>query len=123
MICLDTNYLIRAVELGSQEAGRLHDWYRSGEKLVTSMPAWYEFICGPVTEEQEAVVRAFLSEILVFGETEAQASALLFNAVGRKRSLRVDAMIAGTAIAAQARLATNNKDDFAPFLPYGLELV
>jgi len=122
MICLDTNYLIRTVEFGSKEAELLQGWYRSGERLVTPMPAWFEFICGPITADQEAIVRAFLSDILVFGEAEAREAARLFNAVGRKRSLRVDAMIAGTTLVAQARLATNNHDDFAPFLRHGLEL-
>jgi len=34
-----------------------------------------------------------------------------------------NAMIAGTAIAAGARLATNNRDDFEPFITHGLKLV
>jgi hypothetical protein len=56
----------------------------------------------------------------VAGSPEA---ARLFNAVNRKRGLRVDAMIAGTATASRANLATNNHDDFGPFVPHGLELV
>ena len=47
----------------------------------------------------------------------------LFNAIGRNRKYRVDAMIAGTAIAASARLATKNQADFEPFLQHGLELI
>jgi len=123
MICLDTNYLIRCVEFGSDEAEQIKAWFRSGETLVTPMPAWFEFICGPLTRAQEEIARAFLSEILPFSEPQAVASARIFNATGRKRRLRVDAMIAGTAIVAQAQLATANHDDFTPFLAHGLELI
>jgi len=49
--------------------------------------------------------------------------ARLFNAVHRKRGLRADAMIAATAIVSGARLATNNRDDFAPFAAHGLKLL
>jgi predicted nucleic acid-binding protein len=123
MICLDANYLIRCVELGSQEAARMQQWHRKGEAMAAPMPAWFEFICGPLTSAQEKVSRAFLKEILPFTEAEAQEAARLFNAVKRKRSLRVDAMIAATAIMAKAPLATNNHADFAAFLPHGLELI
>ncbi|MFN0130206.1 MAG: PIN domain-containing protein [Verrucomicrobiales bacterium] len=86
------------------------------------MSAWFEFICGPLSLEQEETARAFLADILPFTETEAKEAARLLNAVGRRRPLRVDAMIAATAMAAGASLATSNREDFAPFLPHGLEL-
>lgn len=123
MICLDTNYLIQGVSEGSGEAARLVVWIQAGETLITSMPAWFEFICGPVTENQVTTIRAFLTEIIPFAEIQAIEAARLFNAIHRKRSSRVDAMIAGTAIAAKARLATNNRADFKPFLPHGLNLI
>jgi predicted nucleic acid-binding protein len=90
--------------------------------LVTPMPAWYEFICGPVTPAQISVMRAFLHEIIPFDETQANVASVLFNAAGRKRSLRVDAMIAGTALSKGAILATNNQSDFSLFVPHGLVL-
>ena len=43
--------------------------------------------------------------------------------VNRNRRLRVDAMIAGTATLLNAKLATNNQPDFAPFVAHGLALV
>lgn len=122
MICLDTNYLIRGVTAGTEEAAELVVWIEAGEILITAMPAWFEFICGPVTGEQMETMRAFLTTIVPFGEAEAMEAARLFNAIDRKRSLRVDSMIAGTASAAKARLATMNRDDFEPFVPYGLQL-
>ena len=54
---------------------------------------------------------------------QAAVAAQLVNAAGRKRTLRVDSMIAGAAVTAGAVLATNNKKDFALFEPHGLKLV
>ena len=122
MICLDTNYLVCGLADGSPEAQALVAWTEAGEPLITPMLAWFEFLCGPVTPVQVATIRAFLQEIVVFDEPRASTAARLFNAVGRKRSLRVDSMIAGTAILAGARLATNNRVDFAPFVAHGLQL-
>ena len=122
MICLDTNYLIRGVSEGTTEDAELVAWIEAGETLITPMPAWFEFLCGPVTEDQKTTMRAFLSEIIPFAEAEAVEAARLFNGIERKRPLRVDAMIAGTAITAKARLATRNRDDFQPFVAHGLTL-
>lgn len=123
MICLDTNYLIRGVTAGTVEAAALVAWIEAGEILITPMPAWFEFICGPVTDEQTETMRAFLTTIVPFGEAEAMEGARLFNAIDRKRFLRVDSMIAGTASAANARLSTLNRADFEPFVPHGLQLL
>ncbi|MEO8353544.1 MAG: PIN domain-containing protein [Chthoniobacteraceae bacterium] len=122
MICLDTNYLIRGVAEDTAEAAKLVAWLKAGETLITAMPAWFEFLCGPVTDDHVATMRAFLAEIIPFAEAEAVEAARLFNAAQRKRPLRVDAMIAGTAIAANASLATNNRADYRPFVAHGLKL-
>lgn len=42
---------------------------------------------------------------------------------GRKRNLRVDAMIASAAIITDAKLATENITDFTNFVHLGLQLV
>lgn len=123
MICLDANYLILGLVPRSRESRDLIAWTQAGEVLVTAAAAWYEFLCGPVAPAQVAAIRAFLREIVPFHEAQAQAAARLFNAVGRKRSLRVDAMIAGSALSAGASLATNNREDFSLFVPHGLNLV
>lgn len=124
MILLDTNYLIRALVPGSVEAAAIFGWIDAQEDLCTSSVCWYEFLCGPVDEEGVIVVRAILRErILPFTGDQAAESSRLFNAVGRKRSLRVDAMIAAAAIVANAELATANFDDFAGFEPLGLRLL
>lgn len=123
MICLDTNYLIRGLVPDSSEANELVHWTQNGVPLVAPMMVWYAFLCGPVTPRQISAMRTFLDDITPFSEKHAEESARLFNAVGRKRRLRADAIIAGTAIAADARLATNNLEDFELFRPHGLKFV
>ena len=123
MICLDTNYLILGLVPGSREGLELTAWAQKGEILVTSITCWYEFLCGPVTPAQIHAMRSFLQQILPFGEPQSIAAAQLFNATGRKRALRVDSMVAGSAIVAGARLATNNRTDFGAFTNHGLILV
>lgn len=122
MICLDTNYLIRSLVPASGEAAALITWVESGEILITPSVAWYEFLCGPVTEEQVNAVRAFLREVVPFDGEQAAEAARLFNAAGRSRRTRVDAMIASAAIVYGASLATDNRADFEAFVDYGLEL-
>lgn len=122
MICLDTNYLILGLVSGSRESQKLIEWSQAGETLTTPMPAWYEFLSGPVTSMQIDTMRAFLDQIIPFDQPKALEAAHLFNAAGRKRTLRVDAMIAATALVAGAHLATNNRADFDAFIPHGLKL-
>lgn len=123
MICLDTNYLIRGIIPGTSETAEVAAWAEDEEAMVTPLPAWFEFLCGPVTEIQVSTIRAFLTETLPFAEREAALAAHLFNKTGRKRQHRMDAMIAGTAIASRAQLATNNRDHFEPFILHGLQLL
>jgi predicted nucleic acid-binding protein len=122
VICLDTNYLIRGLIAGSREASALTAWVRDGETLVAPSIVWYEFLCGPVTPMQVCTMRAFLRDVVAFDDAQALTAAELFNATGRKRALRVDAMIAATAMVLDATLATSNHEDFAEFAPSGLRL-
>ena len=121
--CTRSYYLILGFVPGTREAGELVDWVKADEILVTTMTSWYEFLCGPVNEAQMRTMRAFIRRILPFDEPQAVASARLYNATGRKRGLRGDCMIAGSALHAGARLATSNRNHFAPFAAHGLELV
>ena len=98
-------------------------WTRAGEILVTTATSWYEFLCGPVNEAQVSAMRAFVHRILPFDEAQAAEAARLYNATGRKRALRVACMIAGSALQADALMATNNLTNFAPFVAHGLKLV
>lgn len=123
VICLDTNYLILGLVRESRESRQLLEWHDAGKRLIAPSLVWFEFRCGPVTAAQVRTIRAFVSEIIPFGEPQAEAAAMLFNAATRKRSTRVDAMIAATAIVADAALATNNRSDFRPFVASGLHLL
>jgi predicted nucleic acid-binding protein len=123
VICLDTNYLILGLSEGTREAGEMIAWAQAGEVLITPTIAWFEFRCGPVTPVQVATTRAFVQRIVPFDEPQAVEAARLFNATGRKRTLRVDALVASAAIVAGARLATNNRKHFGIFARHGLRLV
>jgi len=124
MICLDANFLIGGVIETRSESRQLIAWAEDGEIFCTAAPAWYEFLCGPVSPAQIEAMLAFLKGgIIPFATRQAEVAARLFNAVGRSRSMRVDTMIAATAILQQATLATYNRDDFAPFIPHGLKIV
>lgn len=122
MIFLDTNYLIKVLIAGSIEEALVREWYREVE-LCTSTVAWYEFLCGPVDDEGISIVRGLLCDrILPFTSDAAIESSRLFNCTGRKRNLRIDAMIAASAIISDADLATGNHADFSFFTPFGLRL-
>jgi predicted nucleic acid-binding protein len=123
MICLDTNYLIRALIPGTPDARHLMRWITRGEPIILPAVAWYEFLCGCTEEEEQLALSLLTAGIRPFDDQEARVSAWNFRALKTPRHLRVDAMIAGTAIAAGARLATNNRDDFEPFLAHGLKIV
>ena len=124
MICLDTSYLVRGLIAATPEAANLLKWIKKGEVLCASSIAWYEFACGPVDPEGLKLGRSLLAGgILPFDEMQAAQAARLFNAVGRLRRLRVDAIVAAAAIAAGASLATGNQRDFLPFVAQGLKLI
>lgn len=123
MILLDTNYLIKSLVPKSVEARQVNGWIRNGEELCTSGVCWYEFLCGPVEDEEILLVSFLINElVLPFTADQAMEASRLFNETGRKRHLRVDAMIAAAAIISNAYLATDNQDDFGEFKPCGLRL-
>lgn len=124
MILLDTSYLILALVEDAKEAESIRVWLTEGQTLCTSAVVWYEFLCGPVDDKGVDLVRAILSDqVLPFTADQAAESARLYDAVGRQRHLRVDAMIASAAIVANAALATNDIEDFRAFTPSGLRLL
>lgn len=63
-----------------------------------------------------------MNEIVPFDSEAATRTALLFNRTGRRSGSLADCMVAATAIAAGAMLATSNRDDFERFTAEGLGL-
>ncbi len=123
VICLDTNYLILGMVADSQESEELIAWSDNGERFCTASASWYEFLCGPVNTTQVSTMRGVVESILPFGTPHAEEAARLYNATGRRRQLRVDAMIASAATTNNVPLATSNREDFENFVPLGLRLV
>ena len=123
MIHLDTNFIIQALVPGSPAEGKLQAWLLAGEALGISTIAWSEFLCGPVTPQDEALAQTFLAAPEPFLAVDARKAADLFNATGRRSRSLADCQIAATALRCGAPVATANRSDFAPFQSHGLVLV
>ena len=122
MIHLDTSFLIDALASDSQEDTRLREWIGANQPLGMSTVAWAEFMCGPVDEAALSVASVVVGRQSRFTEEMAVIAARLFNGSGRRRGTMVDCMIAATALAEQAAIATSNPDDFRRFEAFGLAL-
>ena len=122
MFHLDTNFLVRVQVAGSAEETRYHQLVRAGEVAGISTVAWGEYLCGPVSADEEAAARYLVGDIEPLLAGDAELAAQLFNATGRRSRSFADCMIAAIALRSGARLATSNTADFTPFVPHGLSL-
>ena len=122
MIHLDTSFLIGALDPGSQEDSRLRGWIGANEPLGISTVAWAEFLCGPVDDAALSVASVVVGRQSPFTDEMAVIAARLFNGSGRRKGTMVDCMIAATALAEEAAVATSNPDDFSRFEAFGLAL-
>jgi predicted nucleic acid-binding protein len=120
VIHLDTSFLIRALVPGSAEDGRLRAWLAEGSVLGISAVAWAEFLCGPLTVEQQGLAARVVGNAVAFEAADAYLAAALFNGSGRRRGTLADCMIAAAAIRAEARLATADPQGFAGLEQAGL---
>lgn len=120
---LDTNCLVYYTN-GDGEAliERIDSWLREGRKLSVSAMVWAEFLCGPLSEEDQDLATALISDVLPITREDAALAGLLFQATGRRTRSLSDCVIAATAIRAGVPLATKNQDDFKAFVPHGLRL-
>ncbi len=121
---LDTNYLIAyAGDASADVVANVEQWIREDRKFCCSAMAWAEFLCGPVLPGEIAAMESLLHAMLPVTPELAAAAASLFRETGRRSRSLPDCIIAASAIASKAPLATLNRSDFNPFLPHGLELV
>jgi len=124
MILLDTNFLIRSLIKDSQEASWILQWMKTDQRFVTSSLCWYEFLCGPVNDQQIALVSNIIEKNFAdVTQATSTIAAKLWNSIGRNRNHRFDSLIAASAIEHNFELATSNLTDFKLFQPYGLKLV
>ena len=122
MIHLDTSFLIRALDRGSPEDRKLRGWIGEGETLGMSAVAWAELLCGPLDRSEMEWAAEIVEQRLDFTAEHAVLAARLFNESGRRRGSLIDCMIAATALAAAASLATANDADFLRFKDSGLTM-
>lgn len=122
-IHLDTNVLVFGLQPGHALRGRIAGWRRDGIALAVSGIAWAEFLCGPVSADAVRIWDQVLDgAVEPLDRAVAERAAILFNHSGRRSRSLPDCVIAATAILHDARLATLNLQDFAPFRKDGLEL-
>ena len=122
MIHLDTSFLIRALALGSPEDRKLRGWIGEGQTLGMSTVAWAELLCGPLKRSEVEWATEIVGQRHDFTPEQAELAARLFNESGRRRGSLIDCMIAATALAAAAPIATANAADFLRFKGFGLTM-
>lgn len=122
MFHLDTNFVIQALVPGSAAEAKLQAWLVAAEDLGISTVAWSEFLCGPLTSQDEALAQTILAAPEPFLAVDARKAADLFNATGRRSRSLADCQIAAIALRCGAKMATGNVSDFTPFQSHGLVL-
>jgi predicted nucleic acid-binding protein len=123
VIHFDTNALI-ALPQWARQGHAVVKRVARGEAAAVCALVWYEFLLGPLVDGEAELAHAFLGgRIEPVGAEDAALAAKLFNAAGRRRTLKTDALIAALAIRAEADFVTINVADFEPFIQHGLRLV
>ncbi|MDR0458307.1 MAG: PIN domain-containing protein [Burkholderiaceae bacterium] len=115
---LDTNILIYIVKKKPPAIGERLRQFRRGEIVVSSI-VWAEFAVGLYKLGFNVEQAGQLIDVLPFD----RAAGNVFGRLTAKypgRAKAFDRMIAAHAIAAGARLITNNLADFTPYLDDGL---
>jgi hypothetical protein len=78
MIHLDTNFLIHALTPKSAAEEKLQTWLRDQQELGISSIAWSEFLCGPLTQPDEALAQVLFPTPEPFLVSDAHKAAQLF---------------------------------------------
>ena len=87
-----------------------------------STVAWAELLCGPLKRSEVEWATEIVGQRHDFTPEQAELAARLFNESGRRRGSLIDCMIAATALAADAPIATANAADFLRFKGFGLTM-
>ncbi|HEY5792323.1 MAG TPA: PIN domain-containing protein [Chthoniobacterales bacterium] len=121
-IQLDTNALIALADPAGAVVQLVRERVQEGRLPAASAVAWHEFVRGPLLpDELLRVERVVGARIQPVTRGTAELAARLFNATGR-RAFTADCFIAASAIESGAELLTANREDFNPFVPFGLQL-
>jgi predicted nucleic acid-binding protein len=123
MIHLDTNFLIEALVANSDAQAKVQTWKSLKEELGISSIAWSEFLCGPLTQNDETLTQLLFPSPEPFLVADAHKAAELFNLTGRRSRSLADCQIAAVALRCEASLATSNAMDFDRFQIHGLRLI
>lgn len=124
MLHLDTNALIALPEWMQQPAHPILVRILGGEPVAVCALVWYEYVAGPIDDDEIRHMDAFLqSNVVAVHREDAELAATLFNRAGRARRFKTDALIAACAIRADAEFVTLNGPDFVPFQKSGLRLL
>ncbi len=108
---------------GSPAEAKLLSWLTAGEDFGLSAIAWSEFLCGPVSPQEETLGGLILAAPEAFNSADARKAAELFNYTGRRSRSLADWQIAAVALRCGVSVATNNPKDFVVFQAQGLALV
>jgi len=120
---LDTNALIALGDPFHPLFLRIEQRLQEGWAAGTDAVAWHEYVRGPVLEEdRERVLRVLENRVSSLTRGVAEKAAEFFKATGRRRASTADCLIAAACLRGDAELVTANRDDFTPFLPFGLRL-
>ncbi len=120
MIHLDTSFLILALRPGTAQDRMLRRWLADRRPIAVCSVAWAEFRCGPLEASELAAAGAIIERHRAFTKDDAETSAQMFNATGRRRGSIVDCMIAAAAVADGATVATANPADFERLREFGV---
>lgn len=99
---LDTSFLIRVMDPGSPENGKLRAWIREGETFSMGTVAWAKFLCGPLTRSEIESAAEIFNRFGGFTPEDASVTARRFNDSGMWRGSSADCIIAATARGARA---------------------
>jgi predicted nucleic acid-binding protein len=114
LVHLDTSILVSAFTAPRRSLSAVEDAVAEGHVLAFSTMVLYEWLRGPRTDEERAIVNLQfgVQGVVPFGHAEARVAATLYRALPRARQRQADIAIAACAIERSAALWTLNAADF-----------